>query len=168
GKIENFSALVETLLLLATCGWIIREAVERLGSKSVHVEASIWAFAVLAVSIVVDLTRSRMLQRAATRHRSQALEADALHFSTDVWSSAVVIFGLIGVRLSASVPSLGFLTKADAVAALIVGGIVVFVSLQLGVRSVQALLDAAPAEMAGKVKAAVEALEGVHNCHGVR
>ncbi len=168
GKIENFSALVETLLLLATCGWIIKESVERLGSKSVHVEASIWAFAVLAVSIVVDVTRSRMLQRAATKHRSQALEADALHFSTDVWSSAVVILGLIGVRLAASFPSLDFLVKADAVAALIVGGIVVFVSLQLGVRSIQALLDAAPAEMADKVKVAVEALAGVHNCHGVR
>jgi cation diffusion facilitator family transporter len=168
GKIENFSALVETLLLLATCGWIVKESVERLGSKSVHVDASIWAFGVLAVSIVVDITRSRMLHRAATKHRSQALEADALHFSTDVWSSAVVVVGLIGVRLSASVPALDFLAKADAVAALVVAGIVVFISLQLGLRSIQALLDAAPADMAEKVKAAVESLEGVHDCHNVR
>lgn len=168
GKIENFSALVETLLLLATCGWIIKESVDRLSSKSVHVDASIWAFGVLAISIFVDVTRSRMLHRAAKKHRSQALEADALHFSTDVWSSAVVILGLVGVRVAASVPSLAFLAKADAVAALVVAGIVVFVSLQLGFRSVQALLDAAPAEMAGQIKAAVESLEGVRDCHAVR
>jgi cation diffusion facilitator family transporter len=168
GKIENFSALVETLLLLVTCAWIVKESIERLGSKSVHVDASVWAFGVLAISIAVDVSRSRMLQRAAKKHRSQALEADALHFSTDVWSSAVVIVGLIGVRLAAAVPSLAFLGKADAVAALVVAGIVVFVSLQLGFRSIQALLDAAPADMAEQVKAAVESLAGVHECHAVR
>ena len=163
GKIENLSAMVETLLLLATCGWIIHEALGRLASKSVHVDASVWAFGVLVVSILVDVTRSRMLNRVAVKHRSQALEADALHFSTDVWSSAVVIIGLVGVKVAAAVPSLSFLAKADAVAAL-----VVVVSLQLGVRTVQALLDAAPGGMAEKVKTSVEAVEGVHDCHAVR
>jgi cation diffusion facilitator family transporter len=104
----------------------------------------------------------------AVKHRSQALEADALHFSTDVWSSVVVILGLIGVRVAASNPSLGFLIKADAVAAIIVAAIVVVVSLQLGLRTVQALLDAAPGGMAEKVKAAVEEMKGVHDCHAVR
>jgi cation diffusion facilitator family transporter len=168
GKIENFSALVETLLLLATCGWIIHEAVQRLSGKSIHVEASVWAFGVMAVSIVVDVTRSRMLKRAALRHRSQALEADALHFSTDIWSSAVVILGLVAVRIAAAVPSLGFLVKADALAALVVAAIVVVVSLQLGLRTVQALLDSAPSGMGAQVKTAVEAIEGVHDCHAVR
>lgn len=168
GKIENLSAMVETLLLLGTCAWIIREAIERLVGKNTHVEASIWAFGIMAVSIVVDVTRSRMLKRAATKHRSQALEADALHFSTDVWSSAVVILGLIAVRVAAAVPSLGFLVKADAVAALVVAAIVVIVSLQLGLRTVHALLDTAPSGMAAQIKAAVEAVEGVHDCHAVR
>ena len=168
GKIENLSAMVETLLLLATCGWIIHEAVQRLTGKSIHVEASVWAFGIMVVSIVVDVTRSRMLKRAALKHRSQALEADALHFSTDVWSSAVVILGLIAVRVAAELPSLGFLVKADALAALVVAGIVVVVSLQLGLRTVQALLDSAPAGMATQIKAAVESLEGVHDCHAVR
>jgi cation diffusion facilitator family transporter len=109
-----------------------------------------------------------MLKRVALKYRSQALEADALHFSTDVWSSAVVILGLLGVRAAAVIPSLSFLAKADAVAALLVAAIVVFVSLQLALRTVQALLDAAPGGMAEKVKAAVETIEGVHDCHGVR
>jgi cation diffusion facilitator family transporter len=168
GKIENLSAMVETLLLLATCGWIISEATERLLGRSRHVEASIWAFAVMGISIVVDMTRSRMLNRVATRHRSQALEADALHFSTDVWSSAVVILGLIGVKVAASAPSLSFLVQADAVAALIVAAIVVIVSLKLALRTIQALLDAAPDGLAEKVKKAVESMDGVHDCHAVR
>jgi cation diffusion facilitator family transporter len=168
GKIENLSATVEALLLLATCGWIIYEAVERLVGKNIHVDASVWAFGVMAVSILVDVTRSRMLKRVADKHRSQALEADALHFSTDVWSSAVVILGLIGVKVAAGVPSLGFLAKADAAAAIVVAAIVVVVSLQLGLRAVQALLDAAPSGMVEKVKTAVEKVEGVHDCHNVR
>jgi cation diffusion facilitator family transporter len=87
GKVENLSALVETLLLLGTCGWIIYQSVTRLASGQVIVKASIWTFAVMFVSIVVDVSRSRMLYRIAAKHRSQALEADALHFSTDIWSS---------------------------------------------------------------------------------
>jgi len=122
----------------------------------------------MAVSILVDISRSRMLKRVAAKHRSQALEADALHFSTDIWSSAVVILGLVGVRVAAAVPSLGFLVKADALAALVVSGIVVYVSLELGLRTIQSLLDAAPTDMVGKVKAAVESVEGVHDCHAVR
>ncbi|MEJ2556675.1 MAG: cation diffusion facilitator family transporter, partial [Anaerolineae bacterium] len=100
GKVENLSALVETLLLLVTCIWIIYEAIERLFFKSVEIEASFWAFGVMAVSIVVDISRSRILYRAARKHNSQALEADALHFSTDIWSSSVVIVGLALVWLS--------------------------------------------------------------------
>jgi len=168
GKIENLSALAETGLLLLTCGWIIREAVERLTTKPVQVEASIWAFGVLVISIVVDVTRSRMLSRAAAKHRSQALEADALHFRTDVWSSAVVIVGLLGVKVAAAVPSLGWLLKADAVAALAVAVIVVVVSVRLGARTVRALLDTAPAGMAEQVQASVTAVEGVHDCHAIR
>jgi cation diffusion facilitator family transporter len=168
GKVENLSASVETLLLLATCGWIIREAVERLFSRNVRVDASVWVFAVMLISIVVDVSRSRMLYRAAAKHRSQALEADALHFSTDIWSSAVVLVGLLGVKLAQAVPSLSFLLKADAVAALLVAVIVVVVSLKLGLRTLNALLDTAPDGMTEKVKAAVEAVEGVQDCHAIR
>ena len=168
GKVENLSALVETLLLLATCAWIITESVKRLSAEHVTVDASFWAFAVMAVSIVVDVSRSRMLYRVAAKHRSQALEADALHFSTDIWSSAVVILGLAGVRVAQAHPNLSFLYKADAVAALMVAGIVVVVSGQLGLRTVQGLLDASPAGAAEKIKARVEALDGVFDCHAVR
>jgi len=168
GKIENLSALFETVLLLVTCGWIIYEAVQRLFYRSVEVEVTIWAFLVMVISIVVDATRSRVLYRAARKHKSQALEADALHFSTDIWSSSVVILGLGSVLLSESVAWLGFLKQADAVAALAVAGIVVYISVQLGRRTIEALLDSAPSGLGDQVKSAVEGISGVINSHQIR
>ncbi len=168
GKIENLSALVETLLLLITCGWIFHESVERLFFKHVPVEASVWGFLVMALSIVVDIYRSRKLYAVARKHRSQALEADALHFSTDIWSSAVVILGLVGVTVAQGRPSLAFLEKTDAVAAFVVALVVLVVSLRLGVRSIGTLMDVAPAGVADKVRQAVEALPGVIDCHQIR
>jgi cation diffusion facilitator family transporter len=144
GKVENISALFETLLLLATSVWIIYEAVQRLMSPEAHVEISIWSFIVMGTSIVIDVSRSRMLMAAAQKHNSQALEADALHFSTDVWSSSVVIAGLIVIMIGRYFPNLAFLEKGDAIAALVVATIVMIVSGELGMRSVQGLLDAAP------------------------
>src|SRR5215471_7075413 len=93
GKVENLSALVETLLLLGTCAWIAWEASRRLLYHRVEVQVTAWSFAVMFTSIVVDFSRSRVLSRAAEKYKSQALEADALHFKTDIWSSAVVILG---------------------------------------------------------------------------
>ena len=168
GKIENFSAFIETLLLLATCAWIIWEAVERLITKNVEVDASVWAFLVMIISIVVDVSRSRMLYRAARKHNSQALEADALHFSTDIWSSAVVILGLAGVRAAGWLPGMEYLKNADAVAALGVALIVIYVSVQLGIRTVEGLLDKAPAGLSEKIKAAVETTAHINDCHAVR
>lgn len=168
GKVENLSALGETLLLLLTCAWIAWEGVERLTAKPVAVDASFWAFAVVVCSIAVDLSRSRMLSRVAAKHRSQALEADALHFSTDVWSSAVVFAGLLCVRAASAVPALRFLHKADAIAALVVALIVVVVSVQLGWRAIHALLDGTPAGAIERIQAAVSALDEVADCHAVR
>ncbi len=131
GKVENLSALFETVLLLATSAWIINEAVKRLVFKNVEVEVSIWSFIVMGTSIAVDYTRSRILYRAAKKYNSQALEADALHFSTDIWSSSVVILGLIGVTVARFIPGLTWMSEADAVAACIVALIVIYVSAEL-------------------------------------
>lgn len=146
GKIENLSAMLETALLLITCVWIVWEAVQRLFLKKVEIEPSAWAFLVMGVSIIIDLSRSRILSRAAKKHHSQALEADALHFSTDVWSSSVVIVGLILVLVSEKV-GLPLLAQADAVAALGVSAIVVYVSLKLGKKTITDLLDGVPGDL---------------------
>ncbi len=168
GKIENLSALFETLLLLVTCIWIIHEATDRLLYQSVKVAATFWAFAVMITSIVVDVHRSRRLYRAAHKHQSQALQADAMHFSTDIWSSAVVLLGLVCLKLAAWFPALQVLNKADSIAALGVAVIVIIISGRMGLSSIQQLLDTAPAGMVEKIIAAVEAMPGVVDCHHVR
>jgi len=168
GKAENISALFETLLLLATCAWILYSAAGRLETGELEIEVTFWSFAVMATSIVVDASRSRVLYRAARRYNSQALEADALHFRTDIWSSSVVIAGLILVKLSEAVPAWGFLRYGDSVAAMVVALIVVGVSLKLGGRALQALMDSAPPGIEEAIVNRVEALSGVADCHQVR
>lgn len=172
GKMENLSALVETLLLVVTCGWITWEAVDRLFFNPVVVRPSFWAVLVMAVSIVVDYSRSRMLLRVAKEHRSQALEADALHFSTDMLSSAVVIAGLGVLYLATLLPEGSalrpWLERADAFAALGVSGIVLKVSWSLGKRAVNVLLDAGDAEVERAVRASLETLPGVRAVERVR
>ncbi len=169
GKVENLSALVEALLLLLTCTWIIYEAVRRLFFASVEVDPSVWAFLVMGTSIAVDISRSRALSRVARKYRSQALEADALHFSTDIWSSAVVILGLVLVRLGERLETHGSLfMRADAVAALLVAAIVVAVSLRLGGRAVDVLLDRAPKGLAERLSQKVGEIAGILRVSRVR
>jgi cation diffusion facilitator family transporter len=168
GKVENLSALVETLLLLLTCAWIIYEAFRRIFFAEVHVEVSVWAFAVMGISIVVDYSRSRMLLRAAKKHNSQALEADGLHFSTDMWSSSVVIIGLALMWAQRRFGWPEIWANADAVAALGVACIVIWVSIQLGKRTVEALLDAAPPGLREEVAAAVASVPEVLAVRQVR
>ena len=167
GKVENFSAFIETGLLLLTCLWIIYEAVERLFFRRVEIEPSIWAFAVMVMSIGVDIWRSRLLGRIAQKYDSQALEADALHFSTDVWSSSVVILGLLLVLAGRSY-HIDWLRDADPIAALAVAGIVVHVSWKLARKTVDALLDAAPAGVRAKIMDAVRHVDGVIEVDRVR
>ncbi|MDF1541405.1 MAG: cation diffusion facilitator family transporter, partial [Candidatus Thorarchaeota archaeon] len=120
GKIENFSALAETVILWFTSAWIIYEAWRRI-TLSEWAEASLLGIGVMVFSIIVDYERSRMLYKVAEKHQSQALEADALHFSTDMLSSTVVLIGLAFVAL-------GF-PLGDPLAAIGVSIIIFIVSL---------------------------------------
>jgi cation diffusion facilitator family transporter len=160
GKVENFSAFIETGLLLLTCVWIISEAIKRLFFRNVEIEPTVAAFAVLLLSIGVDVWRSRALGRIAVKYDSQALEVDALHFATDVWSSSVVILGLVLVLFGRRY-HIGWLRDSDPVAALVVAGIVVHVSWRLARKTIDALLDAAPAGVRNQIIDAVEKVEGV-------
>ena len=160
GKIENLSALIETLLLVITCAWIIYESVDRLATGHAALEVTFWSYAVVVTSIVVDISRSRVLSRAAKKHNSQALEADALHFSTDIWSSAVVLLGLV-------VAQFGW-QRADAIAALCVAVIVLTVSYRLGKKSIQVLLDQAPKDTVLLVEQLLDTYPNVTMYHSLK
>src|ERR1700686_4442870 len=143
GKVENFSAFVETGLLLLTCAWIIYEAVLRLFFRRIEIEPSIAAFSVMLFSMGLDYWRSRVLGRIANKYDSQALEADALHFSTDIWSAGVVVLGLILVLVGGPY-RVDWLSVSDPIAALFVAGFVVSVSGRLGRRPCAPLLAPPP------------------------
>lgn len=160
GKVENVSALIETILLVFTCGWILFEAVKRLWGGEVHVEVSVYSFAVMIFAILVDLGRARVLGRAAKKYNSQALEADALHFSSDIWTSAVVIFGLGCVWL-------GF-PLLDPIAAIAVALLVLFVSYRLGRRTIDELTDRVPEGLTDRISVAIVAIPGVESLTALR
>src|SRR6195256_6954430 len=167
GKVENFSAFIETGLLLLTCILILSEAIKRLFFHSVEIEPSVAAYVVMILSIAVDAWRSRALGRIAVKYDSQALEADALHFSTDIWSSSVVILGLLLVQLGHTY-QIAWLRQADPIAALFVAGVVVSVSWRLARRTIDALLDAAPSGVRSQILDRIGTVDGVLEVDRVR
>ena len=167
GKFENFSAFVETGLLLLTALYIIYEAFMRLFFLSVHIAPSITAIVVLLFALAIDVTRARALSRVAKKFSSDALEADALHFSTDVWSTVVVIFG-VGLVWAGEAWNMPYLIYADAIAGLAVAGVILWVGSQLGRRTVDALLDAAPEGLQQEIARAIARMDGVLDVDRVR
>jgi len=167
GKFENFSAFVETGLLLLTALYIIYEAFARLFFRTVHIQPSLMAIVVLLGALSIDLTRARALERAARKYSSEALEADALHFSTDVWSTTVVMVG-IGLVWAGETWDLPWLVYADALAGLAVAAVILWVGSQLGRRTLDALLDAAPKGLQQEIALALERMTGVLDVVRVR
>ncbi|MBO4312967.1 MAG: cation transporter, partial [Desulfovibrio sp.] len=135
GKAENLSALAQTLLLFLTCGWIVWEGAHRLMEGGSPMRPSLWGVGVMLLSMAVDINRVRVLRRVARESQSQALEADALHFSTDILSSAVVLAGVLAAWLAEALrvpaPLASVLTQADTVAALLVAVIIFATSLKM-------------------------------------
>lgn len=161
GKVESVSALAETALLFLLSGIVIWEALKRLLAEESHaVEATAWAFGVIAVSIVVDFLRARVLYRVATETSSEALEADALHFGSDMWSSVAVLIGLVAVAL-------GY-PAADSAAAIVVAIFICVAGWRLVRRTVDTLTDTAPAGAAAKITAIAAQLPGVVTVERVR
>src|SRR6184192_3172046 len=167
GKVENFSAFIETGLLLLTCAGIVYEAIKRLFFHHVSIEPTLAAFLVMFFSMAMDYWRSRELGKIASKYDSQALQADALHFSTDIWSSGVVAIGL-GLVLIGRKLAIPWLIDADPIAALFVAVVIVFVSTRLARRTIDALLDTAPAGARSKILSALRNVEGLLEVDRVR
>jgi cation diffusion facilitator family transporter len=160
GKVENLSALAETALLFVLSGVVAWEAFQRLIGGGHAVEASPAAFAVIIASIAIDFYRARVLLRTARDTSSQALEADALHFSSDMVSSAAVLVGLFGIRSGYD--------WADSAAAMVVALFVCRAGWQLGRRTIDTLTDAAPAGVAERMSAIARQVRNVVSVERVR
>ena len=147
--------------MFLTTAWIVWEAGRRLFLDHQHdVEVTWWAFAIIGGSIVIDYNRAKALRRVAEKTSSEALEADALHFSSDMWSSLVVLIGLAAVWFG--VPA------ADSIAALVVSVFVALAGYRLGARTLNTLLDAAPAGATEVVRGLVAAVDGVLTIRSLR
>jgi cation diffusion facilitator family transporter len=161
GKVESVAALAETALLFLLCVGVVWEAAQRLaGAHGTHVEATIASFAVIAASVVIDFLRAQVLSRTAAETSSQALEADALHFRSDMWSSLAVLVGLGAVAL-------GF-AQADSIAAIVVAMFVCLAGWRLGKRTIDTLTDTAPAGVAERVASIARRIKGIVSIEGVR
>jgi cation diffusion facilitator family transporter len=153
GKYEALAALIQTGFLFGLALFIVGEAWRRLQETDVVIDASWPIYGVLVISIVVDFVRSRQLRRIAKEEGSDALAADALHFSSDLLSSALVLLGLVAAHY-------GF-ERGDALAALGVAAFIAIAGFRLGRRTIDTLLDAAPREMAPRLGRAIVDVPGV-------
>ncbi len=137
-KFENFSSLIQTALLGVTCIWIFYEAGQRLlsGFSLEPSNALYYAMAIMIIAVVADLYVSRYLFQNARSFGSSALEADAYHFSTDMYSSAAVFAGLVAAKF-------GY-TIIDPLAAIVVAVIMLVTSIRLGRKTTRILVDGAP------------------------
>ena len=161
GKVESVTALAETALLFLLTAVVIWEALQRLSGAQQHVvKATIAAFAIIAGSIVIDFVRARTLRRVAAETSSEALQADALHFSSDMWSSVAVLIGLGGVALGYHL--------ADAAAALVVAVFICIAGWRLGRRTIDNLTDTAPQGVSERVAAIARQMSGVVGVERVR
>lgn len=159
-KVESLSSLGETVLLFVTCIWIVYEAINRLWFHDVHVSLGPSALAVMLLSVVVDFTRSRALLRTAKVYKSAALEADGIHFSTDLISSIVVIIGIL-------LTMTGF-PDFDSYAALGVAAVTAYIGYRLLKKSLFTLMDGAPTGISDIVKEEIMAVPGIHKVEKVR
>jgi cation diffusion facilitator family transporter len=159
-KLENVSSFIETLLLYITAIWVLYEAVERLLVGGTVVEMNIWAIVIMLLSIVLNFSRSRVLYRIAKKYKSQALEADAVHFMADLITSVVVIIGII--------PAYFGFAEFDSFAAIGVAIIIAVIGYRIGKKSIASLMDAAPAGLEKLIKEEALKVEGVEKIDRIR
>ncbi len=160
GKFENVAALGEATLLLLLGGGVMVEAVARISAASAPPPLSLVAVAVLLVEIVVNAWRARELRRVGRETQSAALEADSLHFASDVFSSLAVLGGF-------ALLAFGY-WWGDAGAAIAVAAIIAVLALRLLVHTVNALVDRAPEGVAALIATRVLDTPGVLGVSNVR
>ncbi|HXB61969.1 MAG TPA: cation-efflux pump [Acidobacteriaceae bacterium] len=167
GKVESLSAFVEVFLMLGSCVWIVTEAVQRIFLRRIELTLPIWTFAIPLIAITVDTLRSRSLLRVAQRYGSPALEADAVHFRTDIWSSTAVFLGLVSTWAGAHFAH-PRLQLADPIAALVVSVIILLACWKLARQTIDALLDSTPKQTHRDLMRELTRIDGVHDVERVR
>jgi cation diffusion facilitator family transporter len=137
-RAENLGALGESVILLAGGVIVSVEAIAHLISAGKAPSIHWYQFAVLAIAIVVDLSRTSISLAAARRYASPALRSNALHFAGDIAGSLAVLGGLLAVKAG--------LAQGDSIAALLVAAIIFLAAARLIAENANVLMDRTPAE----------------------
>jgi cation diffusion facilitator family transporter len=159
-KFENLSSLAQTLLIVLTSIFIFYEAGRRIMEPGPIEAAELGLIAMLA-TIAVDYYVSNFLHRASAQYESSALEADAFHFTTDLWSAIAVVIGLAFVYIGFPI--------FDSIAAIAVAIMMLKVSYDLGLKAVGALSDRSPPpSVVTRMEMIVRGTPGVKGFHKMR
>lgn len=148
GKYENFSAIVEITIISILCIFIIYKSSQRIIYKNFELNLGWYVYLVLAISIAINIVRVLLLGYAAKKYNSIAFRSNFLNYTGDIFSSAIVLIGLIFVKLG--------INLADPIASILVAIIVISFGLKLAVSTIRNLLDYIPREVT----------ESVHNILG--
>jgi cation diffusion facilitator family transporter len=151
-KVEHLAALAESSLLFVISLWIAFSASQRLASDNPpRVDATWWAILVILIVMAVDGSRTVVSFRASVKHRSAALQSNALNFIGDFLGSAGVLVGLVFVRFGYS--------KADAIAALFIAVLVLVAAARLASKNANILIDRSPRLATETVRQAIDELD---------
>jgi cation diffusion facilitator family transporter len=149
-RAENLGALGEAAILIAGGVFVAAEAIRHLARDAAAPRIHWYQFAVIAVALIVDLSRTIVSRRAARRFASAALRSNAFHFAGDMAGSVAVLVGLLAVDA-------GF-AQGDAVAALLVAVIICAAGARLIGENANVLMDRTPAEAREAAERAIDAL----------
>jgi cation diffusion facilitator family transporter len=138
-KIENISGVIEGLLIFVAAGWIIYEAIDKL-IHGVTLKYLGPGIIVMAISVVLNLFIAHLLKRIATENRSVALEADAMHLYTDVFTSLGVFVGLFIIVVCRSLWDITVLW-IDPVIAIAVACLILYTAFKITRKSLLPLMD---------------------------
>jgi cation diffusion facilitator family transporter len=159
-KIESFSALFQVFILVIMCGYIFYEAVDRIIHPH-ELSLNVFTFGAILICIFIDFSRARALKRVAVETKSQALEADALHFSSDIWSSFVVIISMIFSYFNIS-------RLFDPISAIIVAFIIIYATFNITRKALHSLMDGVPTGLTENIRKAVLTVNEVESLESLR
>jgi cation diffusion facilitator family transporter len=159
-KIESFSALFQVGILVLMCAYLIYESIDRIITP-VTIQLNLFVFAAILICIFVDIQRSKALMKIAKETHSQALEADSLHFRSDVLSSIVVLIGMIFSYFN-------WFHLADPISALVVSVIIIITTLGLSKKAIGSLLDRVPDGIEENITEKILSIKGIEGIKTLR
>lgn len=161
-RAESLGALGGMTLLGVTAIWILYQSVVKIIWHSEKPEITVWSFAIIMISLLVDLWRVRSLKKAAAHYKSASLESDAEHFGNDLLGSMAVLTGLFIIFLSKYVALPGWLVnRVDAIAALGVAFAAIKSFLNIGSQAIKSLMDNVPEDLIPRLNQLIEKEPGV-------